>query len=534
MSQASALEQYMLELINTERAAAGAQPLAFNGDLNESSEDHSAWMLATNTFSHTGQGGSSAGDRMAAAGYAFTGSWTWGENIAWQSTRGAPGLQDDVANLHQGLMNSSGHRANILNGAFREIGIGVEQGNFSGWDAAMATQNFAKSGNAHFLTGVAYDDKDNDNRYDVGEGLGGIQVVIVDSNGNQVQTSTGGAGGYQIALANGTYTVTFSGTGLESQTEQVTIAGGNVKRDYADPDPGNGGGGGDSENGTSGNDTLIGDSDADILNGLGGNDILKGHGGGDILDGGSGDDTVDGGNGDDRLIGGGGNDRLIGASNSGDRGVDVIDAGAGNDRIYADAGDTVLGGTGTDTLIVLGPDRINANLASMSVEVAYGSAGDDNLYGGGVSAASLHLRGRDGDDVLTGGSRADRLYGGDDDDILRGRDGNDYLRGEDGRDILEGGGGNDRLRGDAGADTLTGGDGRDVMTGGGGADLFANGGSDGFYDRVTDYRASQGDAIVDGASYVFSGRNTYVYDSGGTLIMRLDRYDADSDGITYA
>ena len=58
MSQANVYEQYMLELINADRASAGAQPLAFDGDLNESAEGHSAWMSATDTFSHTGSGGS--------------------------------------------------------------------------------------------------------------------------------------------------------------------------------------------------------------------------------------------------------------------------------------------------------------------------------------------------------------------------------------------------------------------------------------------------------------------------------------------
>lgn len=42
MSKANAAEQYMLELINAARAQAGVQPLAFDGELNESSEDHSS------------------------------------------------------------------------------------------------------------------------------------------------------------------------------------------------------------------------------------------------------------------------------------------------------------------------------------------------------------------------------------------------------------------------------------------------------------------------------------------------------------
>ena len=108
MTQPSAAEQYLLELINAERAKVGSQPLAFDGDLNEAAEGHSAWMIATDAFSHTGLDGSSAGQRMS-----VTGSWAWGENIAWATTAAPAGYQDEVLLLHTNLMNSSGHRTNL-------------------------------------------------------------------------------------------------------------------------------------------------------------------------------------------------------------------------------------------------------------------------------------------------------------------------------------------------------------------------------------------------------------------------------------
>jgi uncharacterized protein YkwD len=46
MSQASALEQYLLELVNGERSQAGVQPLALDDRLNAAAEDHSRWMIA--------------------------------------------------------------------------------------------------------------------------------------------------------------------------------------------------------------------------------------------------------------------------------------------------------------------------------------------------------------------------------------------------------------------------------------------------------------------------------------------------------
>ncbi len=146
MSVANDLERQMLQLINDEREARGLNPLKLELNLNDASEDHSAWMLSSDTFSHTGSGGSSAGDRMRAADFEFSGSWASGENIAWQSERGAPGLSDDVVDLHNSLMNSPGHRANILNPDYEYIGIGIESGDFKGWDGVIVTQNFAKTG----------------------------------------------------------------------------------------------------------------------------------------------------------------------------------------------------------------------------------------------------------------------------------------------------------------------------------------------------------------------------------------------------
>ena len=146
MTTASRAERLMLDLINKARADAGRDPLQLALDLNTSAEDHSDWMLRTDTFSHTGAGGSDAGDRMADAGFTFSGSWAWGENIAWQSERGKPSIRDDVRDLFNSLMDSPGHRANILSASFDYVGIGVERGNFNGWDAVMVTQNFGATG----------------------------------------------------------------------------------------------------------------------------------------------------------------------------------------------------------------------------------------------------------------------------------------------------------------------------------------------------------------------------------------------------
>lgn len=235
MPQHSANEQYLLELINAERAKTGAQPLAFDNDLSEAAEGHDKWMLATDTFSHTGSGGSSPTTRMTNAGYTLSGSWATGENIAWATTRAPTGYVDEVKLLHTNLMNSPGHRANILNSNFREVGLAFEVGDYKGRSSAFVTEDFAKSGTDLFLTGVAFDDKDGDRFYDPGEGLGTITVTARNSAGQTFKTTTSAAGGYDLALKPGTYNVTFSGANIATSTQTATIGTKNVKRDLIDP-----------------------------------------------------------------------------------------------------------------------------------------------------------------------------------------------------------------------------------------------------------------------------------------------------------
>jgi serralysin len=326
MSQATSYEQLMLELVNRERTKAGVQPLAFNDALNESSDAHSNWMIAADVFDHTGVSGSSPHQRMANAGYSFTGSYASGENIAWASLREPGGLQDEVELLHTNLMNSTGHRANILNGNFQEAGIGFQTGGYQTWDAAFVTQNFARSGTKAFLTGVAMGDKDGDRFYDIGEGLGGLTVSAVSASGATTTTTTGSAGGYNLALAAGTYTVTFSGGSYAPISKQVTIGSANVKLDLIDPTIGSTTALSSAINGTAAGETLKGTSAANTVKGLGGNDKLYGRSGNDKLYGGTGADRLFGETGNDRLYGGDGKDILTGGAGS-----DILSGGANAD-----------------------------------------------------------------------------------------------------------------------------------------------------------------------------------------------------------
>ncbi len=272
MSIASDIERFMLDLVNAERAAVGLSPLQLEQHLNESSEGHSEWVLDVDTFSHTGQGGSSSSERMVDAGFVFSGSSRSGENIGYQSERGTAGIYDDVEDIHDSLMESTGHRWNILNPDYEYIGIGIEQGDYKGFDVIMVTQNFARTDGP----------------------------VLLDTGGG---STTSGA------------IVGDSGSNLLVGTSSVDIirgfAGSDVLKGQGGADTLEGGSGSDTLDGGSGNDALFGGDGSDRAIGKNGNDTLYGEAGRDILKGGSGKDTLNGGAEKDRLTGGANEDVFL-------------------------------------------------------------------------------------------------------------------------------------------------------------------------------------------------------------------------------
>ncbi|WP_284165999.1 CAP domain-containing protein [Frigidibacter sp. SD6-1] len=354
----SATEQYLLELINRGRLApdaeaarfgislnsglsagtissAAKQVLAPNALLEAAATKHSQWMLATDIFSHTGSGGSSPGARATSEGY----SWArLGENIAWRGTTGTLNTQATIDSIYEGLFRSAGHRTNTLGDGYRELGLGVETGQFTSrgttYNAMMATENFGTSGSKTFLTGVAYNDAEKDQFYSIGEGQAGVRFSASGST-----TTTANAGGYAIGLT-GAKGVGVSGTvGGTSFSAKVDMDHGNVKLDVVNGDLFR----------TSGNITLgagiqkvellgiddlnaTGNSAANVLIGNRGDNRLHGGQSNDYLDGKLGNDILTGGYGADKLRGNMGDDYL-----SGDRGNDTLGGGWGTDRLVGGA-----------------------------------------------------------------------------------------------------------------------------------------------------------------------------------------------------
>jgi uncharacterized protein YkwD len=108
-------------LVNQQRAAYGEVALRANAALTTAATKHSQDMVAHNYFDHTGPAGDTMQSRDKAAGYIKAGhGYAIGENIA-----AATGSLATPSQMVTSWMNSSGHRANILNASFRDSGIGV-------------------------------------------------------------------------------------------------------------------------------------------------------------------------------------------------------------------------------------------------------------------------------------------------------------------------------------------------------------------------------------------------------------------------
>lgn len=113
-------EMTMLQLVNSERQKMGLSKLTMNESLRSLARDYAKDMFARGYFSHYNPEGESPFDRMKQRNISFIAA---GENLA---------LAPNVQLAHQGLMNSPGHKANILSPDFGTVGIGVIDGGIYG------------------------------------------------------------------------------------------------------------------------------------------------------------------------------------------------------------------------------------------------------------------------------------------------------------------------------------------------------------------------------------------------------------------
>lgn len=118
-AQVSSVIQQVVDLTNAERAKEGLAPLKIDSALTKSAQLKSQDMKDNNYFSHTSPTYGSPFDQMKTLGISYKSA---AENIAM----GQRSPQEVV----QGWMNSAGHRANIMNGSYTHIGVGLSDSGY--------------------------------------------------------------------------------------------------------------------------------------------------------------------------------------------------------------------------------------------------------------------------------------------------------------------------------------------------------------------------------------------------------------------
>ncbi|WP_069305794.1 CAP domain-containing protein, partial [Methylobrevis pamukkalensis] len=444
----SSYEQFFVELVNAARldlagtaARLGVtledgvdtsprQALATDASLEAASQAHAIWLMQTGNLGLVGENGSSPRDRMAAAGYTFAAKAVSGAAVGFDVS-GDP--VEAIRRIVADMISDATTRDVLMGDKFRQCGAGAYGGPYEhdgqSYDSVvMMSADFARSGDATFLTGVAYDDHDGDGFYSPYEESWDVQFSV----GNQSATSDEWNGSYALAF-NRPDILTVTVTDIyATRVVKVDASHGNVKLDLV-------------------NGELFSSAHMRLLSGisaaglLGSGDLrLTGNADDNHLRGNSGNNVIAGLDGNDVLIGEGGSDRLIG-----DTGDDALDGGAGNDLLE--------GGTGNDTLM--------------------GGAGADVFNGGGGSDTAMFGHVQTGlvismrtPSKSTGEARGDTFVNVETivatsfDDAVYGDETANILRGLDGADVLDGGNGDDILEGGSGADTLVGGAGLDIAS----------------------------------------------------------------------
>lgn len=119
--QNETFELEVIRLVNEERISRGFHPLRLNTDLRDAARAHNQDMITNNFFDHQGSDGSLPWDRACDQGFTPYGLNCYvGENIA--------GGQSSPASVFNSWMTSQGHRENMLNPVYREIGVGHTTG----------------------------------------------------------------------------------------------------------------------------------------------------------------------------------------------------------------------------------------------------------------------------------------------------------------------------------------------------------------------------------------------------------------------
>ena len=214
---------------------AASPPLAPNRLLTESARNHSQWMLANGLQQHDENPGVAGGDfweRVQSTGYLYS---QVAENIfayAESVPHTHASFEVDWGWDAGGMQNGRGHRVNLHNQTYREIGIGYVQGVHPDVGPGLVTQDLGlQSSSPVFATGVAYYDVNGNNFYDEGEGLPGLRVTGSNS-AYHCDTAEGGGWVLPLPQSAGSQNINWQCGGLNvTSSISVNASLANVKAD---------------------------------------------------------------------------------------------------------------------------------------------------------------------------------------------------------------------------------------------------------------------------------------------------------------
>jgi uncharacterized protein YkwD len=140
VAHAAQTRRATLCLLNRQRARHGLRRLHLHRSLTNAATRYARLMVRQRFFAHVSPAGSTMAQRIKRTHYLrHTRGWSLGENLAWGA-----GSASTPAQIVDAWMHSAGHRANILNGSYREIGIGIALGAPTGASGATYVNEFGR------------------------------------------------------------------------------------------------------------------------------------------------------------------------------------------------------------------------------------------------------------------------------------------------------------------------------------------------------------------------------------------------------
>lgn len=216
-------------------ATTAAAPLAWNEDLARAAEVHADDQAENGFQSHVGSDGTTLEDRLDRAGY--TSRDAYSENVYAYADSVDQAMQAFLVDFG---VSSKGHRKNLFNPDYKEVGVAVTPTRTKGVGPNVIVQNFgSESSSKAYLLGVVYNDRDGDQGYDIGEGTNRLTISVTKVVGNgsravgeTVHVTPWASGGYQVALDPGQYKIVARDGDRVFRDELVNIGQDNVKIDF--------------------------------------------------------------------------------------------------------------------------------------------------------------------------------------------------------------------------------------------------------------------------------------------------------------